>query len=155
MRGFRLATLAACFLASSATAAPFPGSSAGPRVAAGSGIVPYQAYSDKPKCQLSTTCIITFPAVTNSGAIVQRVSCAFAIKTGGSFALSFLTISGQTAFNILSANKSAALTSGGVIYTIDQATNLFVDTAQQPEVTISSLDKGIKDLACTITGVYI
>jgi hypothetical protein len=155
MRAFSLTALAVCLSASSAIAAPFPSSSTtGPRVAAGSSIDPYQEFSDKGKCHLGTDCLITFSPITNSGIFIQHVACGFEIKTDGVPSLMELTVSGNSVFNVLSANKTAASINGAVVYTINMQADLFVDVSKQPEINVFST-KAVKGLSCTITGIHV
>lgn len=156
MHAVRLAALLAClFAVSGSMAAPFPSSGAiSARVAAGSGTVPYQEYSNKAKCPIASTCLLTFPAIAKSGVFVQRVSCVFGITTGGSLTFALLTIQEQPAFNTLSPNKAYAA-DRAEIYTEDGSTNLFVDVGQRPEISVSSSGTAVNELTCTLSGIHI
>lgn len=151
-----LAVAASLFVVSGSMAAPFPGVNRAPsaRVAAGSGVVPYQEFSNKIKCVLANECEVIFPAIADSGVFIQRVSCIYGIKTGGVPTITFVGIDQQSPFNTLTTNKIST-TTDDTLFDANGQTNLFVDVGQKPLILLTSSQKKITGVECTISGFHL
>ncbi|HEY1838174.1 MAG TPA: hypothetical protein VGG36_10990 [Rhizomicrobium sp.] len=124
------------------------------RAATGSGIVPYQAYSDKAKCPAPQACTVTFPAITGTGVFIQHVSCVFEIKTGADVAYAEIESDGQSGFNMLSTNKLTAA-GGGFLYAANAQTDLFIDAGAAAQIVIVATGKKMTGMVCTISGFHV
>jgi hypothetical protein len=112
---------------------------------------PYQLFASSNICQYQGDCAVFFPAATASETLITRVSCQFALASGGTVVGAVLSGPNSSARDIIPV-FSYAPSSSSTTYGINSDVYLFFNKGEAPEFDVYSSGEPVQGLQCTVSG---